>query len=112
MAFDPGFAKGPLHEADRDAAEMHFFGLMEEKAARKRELAGVARHSGGFELDGSDASVAALDGWFRANVEADPDLPERLRPIWYAVARDIGLWLGDLLIKRHPQLEWRLFTWW
>jgi hypothetical protein len=110
-AFDPGFAGAPLHEVDRDAAEMHFFGLMEEKQERKRQLAELARHSGGFELDGSDESVEALDRWFRANVEADPDRPERLRPMWYAVAQDIGLWLGDLLIERHPHLEWRLFVW-
>lgn len=33
-----------------------------------------------------------------------------LRPRWYAVGLDIGLILGDAIIERAPNVEWRLFT--
>jgi hypothetical protein len=107
----PGFVDGPLHEADRESARLHFLGLMELKEERKQELAKLVRHSGGFELDGTDESIRRLSRWFCEHVEPDPDDPDRLVADWYSVARDIGLWLGDLLIERHPQLEWRMFIW-
>jgi hypothetical protein len=108
---DPGFVEGPVREADRESAELHFVGLMELREERKRELAKLVRHSGGFELDGSDESIRRLSRWFCEHVDPDPDDPDRLVAEWYSVARDIGLWLGDLLIERHPHLEWRLYVW-
>jgi hypothetical protein len=32
-------------------------------------------------------------------------------PEWYSIAGDIGLFLGDLMIERHPILHWEFFTW-
>jgi hypothetical protein len=34
----------------------------------------------------------------------------RLSPRWYAIGLDIGLYLGDAIIERAPNIEWRLFT--
>ena len=42
----------------------------------------------------------------RANVEEDPDNAGRLLSDWYSVVNDIALFLGELIIERHPQLHW------
>ncbi|MEZ2373271.1 hypothetical protein [Arthrobacter sp. RCC_34] len=65
----------------------------------------------GIDLDGSDDSISDLDTWFFHNIEPDPDVPGRLLPMWYSVCRDIGLFLGDIMIKRHPNLRWEFFIW-
>ena len=38
--------------------------------------------------------------------EDDPGAPDGQ---WFAVVHDIGMYLGDLIVKRAPGLEWRFF---
>ena len=52
-----------------------------------------------------------LNDWFVARVEADPQQPGRLTPIWYSVVHDVALFLGEVMIERHPHLYWEFFTW-
>lgn len=105
--FDPG-VYGPLHEASRKEARAHYEKLMEEKEERRRELTALlSRH--GVQLGDGDRSVQECNDWFRAGVEEEPGSPGRLAPVWYSIVNDIGLYLGDTLIKRAPSLHWELF---
>jgi hypothetical protein len=105
---DPGLAR-PLDEATPAEARAFFEALMEDKAERKQELTRLCA-AYGIDLDESDESVEALDAWFRTHVEASPDDPGRPAARWFMVVKDVGLYLGDLLVDRVPGLEWRMFT--
>jgi len=107
-AFDPG-VRGPLHELARNVARAAFDRLMAAKEGRTDALGQLTR-ANGFELCGSDSSIQDLNDWFRREVEPDPVNPGRLRPPWYSVVNDIGLFLGDVMIYRCPGLRWELFT--
>src|SRR5262249_24477501 len=37
--------------------------------------------------------------------------PGRLAPVWYSIVNDIALFLGDVMIQRHPELRWEFFIW-
>ncbi len=107
--YDPGVSalRGTL---PRTEARQAYERLMQAKPARiemLRRLLGA----NGVELDSSDAAIQDLNDWFYANVEPDPDNPGRLLPDWYSVANDIALFLGDVMIQRHPNLHWEFFTW-
>jgi hypothetical protein len=65
----------------------------------------------GTELGTSDESIQHLNDWFIACVEADPAHPGSLLPIWYSVVHDVGMFLGDVMIERHPNLRWAFSTW-
>lgn len=65
----------------------------------------------GVELGSSDAEIQDLNDWFFAYVEPDPEQPGRLLPEWHSVAHDVALFLGDVMIERHPNLRWEFFTW-
>jgi hypothetical protein len=65
----------------------------------------------GVELANGDAAIQDLNDWFMDGVEADPDNPGRLLPDWYSVVHDIALFLGEVMIERHPNLRWEFFTW-
>jgi hypothetical protein len=83
---------------------------METKSARLEILSRLVK-ANGVELTNADSSVQDLNDWFFANVEADPEQPGRLLPIWYSVCHDVALFLGELMIERHPNLHWEFFTW-
>jgi hypothetical protein len=42
-------------------------------------------------------------------VEINPEQPDRLRNLWYAVVNDMALYLGDVIIDRAPTLRWTFF---
>lgn len=106
--YDPGVAGEPANLARADARRA-FAKLMEERPLRVQGLSELLQRNG-RTLESSDEGVQALDDWFRANVEEDPEMSGRLSPEWYSVVTDIGLFLGDVMIERHPQLRWDLFT--
>lgn len=107
--YDPGFA-GRLAELPRSEARQAFRRCMETKPARLEMLRDLLK-ANGIELENSDAAVQELNNWFVAELEADPERPGMLLPVWYSVVHDIALFLGDLLIERHPNLRWDFFTW-
>jgi hypothetical protein len=65
----------------------------------------------GLVLGKSDDAIEVLEMWFRDHVEADPDDPARPRPLWLAVAFDIGVSLGELILERRPTLRWEFYVW-
>jgi hypothetical protein len=101
---------GLLNKLPRAAARQEFSHLMQAKPARL-EMLGRLAEANGVRLGGDDPSVQELNDWFRHNVQPDPEQPGRLTPEWYSVVRDTALFLGDLLIERHPTLRWEFYTW-
>lgn len=107
--YDPGVA-GPPNSLPRSEARQVFKRCMETKPVRLEMLSRLLKVNG-VELGNSDAAIQDLNDWFVAHVEADPEQPGRLLPGWYAVVHDVALFLGDVLIERHPNLHWEFFTW-
>ena len=70
-----------------------------------------ALKANGVEPGNSDSAVQDLNDWFFAHVGADPEQPGWLLPDWYSVVHDVALFLGDLMIERHPNLRWEFFAW-
>lgn len=107
--YDPG-AADPSRDLPRAEARQVFKRCMETKAARI-EMLGRLLKANGVEFGTDDAAVQDLNDWFFASVEADPGQPGRLASEWYSVAHDVALFLGEVMIERHPNLHWEFFTW-
>jgi len=107
--YHPGVS-APLQTLPRAEARQAYERLMQAKPARIGMLRQLLK-ANGVELDSSDAAIQDLNDWFYVNVEPDPDNPGRLLPDWYSIANDIGLFLGDVMIERHPNLLWEFFAW-
>lgn len=101
---------GPLNTLPRPEAQGAFRQLMEEKPARIEMLRRLLK-ANGLDLKTTDASIQDLNDWFLAHLEADPDSPGRLMPVWYSVVNDVALFLGDVIIERCSGLHWELYTW-
>lgn len=86
-------------------ARKQFRALMDVRLDRVEGLARVT----GIPLDGSDRSFVSLSEWMLAELRPDP---ERETPDAFgrSVARDVGLYLGETLVTRWPQLKWDLVT--
>lgn len=107
--FDP-WITGPYNALPRSEARRAFNRCMETKGDRIEMLRRLLS-ANGVELGGDDSSIQDLNDWFYANVEPDPEKAGNLRPGWYSVAHDIALFLGEVMIERHPHLRWVFFIW-
>jgi hypothetical protein len=107
--YDPGVV-GALNMLPRAEARKAFERLMRAKSARVEILRRVLR-ANGVDLGSSEVALQDLNDWFYDNVEPDPENLGRLRPEWYSISSDIGLFLGDVLVGRCPGLRWDFFTW-
>lgn len=88
-------------------AQAAFDAWMGERAARVAQLAWLA------ELplnDQSDGSLLALDGWLVDRAEPSPVNPAIPDALWRSVARDVGIYIGNVIIARSPWLRWELRT--
>lgn len=99
----------PVREMVRSEARESYRDLMAARPERRRQLSSLLA-ANNIVLDDSDDGIQVLNDWFRANVEANPEQPERLRSLWYSVGNDVALFLGDTLISRFPYLKWAMFT--
>ncbi|MCF6423684.1 hypothetical protein [Amycolatopsis tucumanensis] len=104
----------PLHrglpaELTRKQAKEAFDHLMEALPHRIEMLRSLLA-ANAVVLGCDDESIQRLEDWLYEHVEADPGNPDRLRDVWYSVVNDIGLFLGEVFIQRHPNLGWKLFT--
>lgn len=97
----------PLRDVDRRTALGYFDELMR---ARERRVEALERLVGrnGFHIGFDDEGLQNLNIWYRDHVEGPG--PERLFDRWYAVGLDVGLYLGEAIIRRAPTVQWRLST--
>lgn len=107
--YDPGVSYPP-RTLPRAEARRVFKQCMESKPTRLEMLSRLL-NANGIQLSSADSSIQDLNEWFVANVKADPEQPGRLLTIWYSVCHDVALFLGDVMIERHPNLRWEFFTW-
>jgi hypothetical protein len=107
--YHPGVI-GPLNMLPRAEARAAFTRRMQAKGGRIEMLRRLLK-ANGVELGSSDAAIQDLNDWFWVNVQADPQQPGRLLPEWYSVVHDVALFLGDVIIERHPNLRWEFYTW-
>ena len=101
--------RGLLGDLTRKQARESFEYLMEVQS-RRINLLNRLLAANGIELREDDDSIQSLEDWFRENVEEDPEAPGRLKPAWYSIVNDIGLFLGSVLIRRCPQLHWEFYV--
>ncbi len=97
-------------ELARAEARANFEALMAQKAQRIQMLSDLLALNG-IALTKDEAGVQELNDFFCDNVSEDPDRPRAVLPEWLSVCFDVALFLGDLLIERHPQLRWDLHVW-
>lgn len=109
VLYNPG-VMGPLNGLPLTEARLAFKRCMETKAERL-EMLGRLLNANGVTMDVDDSAVQKLNGWFYENVEFDPEQPGRLLADWYSVVHDMAMFLGELTIRRHPNLRWEFFTW-
>lgn len=108
-AFEPG-SSDPPRVLSRAVARGVFGHCMETKPTRLEMLRRLLK-ANGVELTDADSSIQDLNEWFLVNVDADAQQPGRLLPIWYSVCHDVALFLGEVMIGRHPNLHWEFFIW-
>jgi hypothetical protein len=107
-AFEGGVGR-PLQEVDRKTAQAYFDAFMAARGERRRHLEELLARNG-VAIGMDDAGLQRLDDWYARHVEPHPVEPDRLTDRWYAVGLDIGVYLGEAMIERAPNLEWRLMT--
>ncbi|MEW1697296.1 hypothetical protein ACIQCR_21690 [Streptomyces sp. NPDC093249] len=99
---------GPMGEMPLSVARREYDHRMATKAGRLAALAALAG-ANGLRPGTADEDLDALEGWYLAEVEPDADGSARPRPLWIAVAYDLGLYLGDTIVARAPGLSWTFY---
>lgn len=96
-------------EMPRREARAQFNRTMATRAERIATLAALLRGFG-LGLSDSDDAVQKLNEWF---VDVMTPLPDRSLPDRRSasVCEDVALFLGDVMISRHPELRWEFFIW-
>jgi len=97
----------PLNTVTRKEARAEFEHVLATKSQRISVLADLLDHNS-VTLDSSDAGIQEVNDWYRENVEPNPEVGGRLTTSGYSVSHDIGLFLGDTIIDRVPELHWIL----
>ena len=105
--FDPWVAGPPEILSRAEALEM-FERCMANRERRTEALRRLAA-AHGVRVDEDDDSVQALNDWVTAEVAPDLEVPPgQMLPKWYSLAYDVGTFLGDVMIRRRPNLRWEL----
>ncbi|MGW8359758.1 hypothetical protein ACWGK1_04190 [Streptomyces wedmorensis] len=99
---------GPVGDLSPAAALREYEHRMATKDERLTVLAGLVG-ANGLRLGASDEDLDALEDWYLAEVEPEAEGSTRPRPLWIAVAYDLGLHIGDTIIARAPGLSWTFY---
>lgn len=79
---------------------------MGELGGRLGQLASLVG-SAEVVLNLSVESVDRIESWFCSHVERSEDDPRKLMPLWYSVANDVGLYVGEAAIHTIDGLAWQ-----
>ena len=82
--------------------------VMGQRESRVDELKRLLR-AFGIDLDGTDDSVRELEAWFHESVFGllgKSGIPDGRT---LSLCEDVALYLGDLMIARHSNLQWSLY---
>ena len=82
----------------------HFMDTRQERLAEFGRLLDVFDVEGGSD----DAAVARIAAWYVEVVQPSDSEPGRMEDVWYWVAHDFGVLIGEMLIRDYPVLKWEL----
>ncbi|MFE1647067.1 hypothetical protein ACFM35_15930 [Microbacterium sp. P01] len=99
----------PFMELDRAQARETYQQVMESRQERRRMLRSLLTHNG-FATDPENALVESLDTFLCTYATRDSENPAEMEALWYAVAFDVALTMGDIIVARDPTLKWALRT--
>lgn len=90
-------------------ARAGFTRIMDQRLERVAMLGDLGELNG-HEFGTSDAAVQRVNDFFRLNIERGEDMDGYPTPDWGSVSYDVGLYVGEVLIARFPNLHWKLDT--
>ena len=97
----------PYDRSDKRAARKSFTALMAARPQRIVDLTAWLANQG-VVLGDTREQLDTLEQWLITNAVSTPDQngnPTTAR-LWGSICQDVGMYLGDLLITRHPFLHW------
>lgn len=97
---------GPLHEMAEADARLSFEDFLASRGDRLAELQRAVGDD--VVIDLTRSSLGLVEGWMRAEVHLDSRDNERLEPLTYGLCFDIGILLGEVMIRESPTLAWSL----
>lgn len=100
-------------ELPRKVARQKFHSWMAERDERLEQLSKLMSING-IHLDTSVRKIQLLNDWYVHNVELKFPRARTdkwvLESVWYSVANDIVVFLGEAIFERQPELGWYFFT--
>ncbi|MEU5943160.1 DUF6278 family protein [Micromonospora sp. NPDC047548] len=105
LPFTYGVRGRSLREASPEEARTAYRNFLASIDDRLAQLARLVGESG-LRLDLTDASVDDLEQWFVSNIERHLDDPRKLSRITNSLAIDLGIYFGEVMIRRSPALAW------
>ena len=91
----------------REEAVGEFERRLRHNDQRIAELAKVLAPLG-IRLDFSTISLVVVEEWYLSEVTADGSRPDRLLNLWYEIASDLGVYVGETLIRQADRYRWSL----
>ncbi|MEV8240735.1 hypothetical protein AB0O90_10895 [Microbacterium testaceum] len=82
---------------------------MQERRTRVAELRGLLERNA-VSLGFNEEDLRDVNDWFVRHVERCERNPDRLENLWYSVIHDLSVFVGELIISRHPNLHWEFFA--
>jgi hypothetical protein len=73
------------------------------------ELKGLLGRNG-LSVEFNEKDLQNVNDWFVENVETCERNPNRLENFWYSVIHDLSVFIGEMIISRHPDLRWEFFV--
>jgi hypothetical protein len=100
----------PLHEVPRKVAQQAFDWFLQQREERIKQLVQFAREDG-WKIKFDRSSLEDLHAWFYKQVADTRGTGDRPPGFVYSLCKDIGIFLGELIIANTSCLDWKLFVW-
>jgi hypothetical protein len=104
--FEPKFDKRTFRSSSREAMQATYDRLMSSRVYRLEQLSQLVEQDG-IDLDYSETSLQQLCDWFYEFAKQEPSIGDGpLSPNLESICLDIGLYLGDMLIRISDRIKW------